>query len=60
VSLTNSAYRLSGTDPLAPVYEGTRRLVYRTISMGPALQRARRLGRLNIPRGRSHSAAVDK
>jgi GH15 family glucan-1,4-alpha-glucosidase len=60
VSLINSAYRLSGTDPLAPVYEGTRRIVDRAISMGPGLTRARRLGRINISRGQTAPTAVDK
>jgi GH15 family glucan-1,4-alpha-glucosidase len=53
VSLINSAFRLSGADPLAPVYEGTTRLVDHSISMQPALHRARSLGRIALKRGRS-------
>ena len=58
VSLINSAYRLSGTDPLAPVYEGTRRIVDRAIS-GPGMQRVRRLGRINVSH-RTRSEPVDQ
>jgi hypothetical protein len=59
VSFINTAYRLSGADPLAPVYEGTRRIVDRAISLGPGVQRARRLGRINITRGHASSTEVE-
>jgi GH15 family glucan-1,4-alpha-glucosidase len=61
VSLINSAYRLSGADPLAPIYEGTRRIVDRSLTTaGPGTQRVRHLGRMNISRGRASRTAVDK
>jgi hypothetical protein len=49
VSLINSAFRLSGSDPLAtPDYAGTH-LVADTMSM-PRLQRMKRLGRVAVRR----------
>jgi len=48
VSLVNSAFRLSGSDPLALVYEGSR-LVADTIS-APRLQRMKKLGRVAVRR----------
>jgi GH15 family glucan-1,4-alpha-glucosidase len=61
VSLINSAYRLSGADPLAPIYEGTRRIVDRSLTAaGPGTQRVRHFGRMNISRGRASRTAVDK
>jgi len=48
VSLINSAFRLSGSDPLALVYEGSR-LVADTIS-APRLQRMKKLGRVAVRR----------
>ncbi len=48
VSLINSAFRLSGTDPLALVYEGSR-LVRDTMS-APRLQRMKKLGRVAVRR----------
>jgi hypothetical protein len=44
VSLINSAFRLSGADPLAPLSESARTLDDRTIT-APAVQRLRRIGR---------------
>jgi GH15 family glucan-1,4-alpha-glucosidase len=56
VSLINSAFRLSGNDPLAPVYAGTRLIADQAISMAPALQRWKRLGRVGVARRRSGAA----
>ena len=53
VSLINSAFRLSGSDPLAPVYAGTRLIGDRAISMAPTMQRWKRLGRVGVARRRS-------
>jgi GH15 family glucan-1,4-alpha-glucosidase len=52
VSLTNSAFRLSGNDPLAPVYAGTRLIADQAISMAPTMQRWKRLGRVGVARRR--------
>ena len=47
VSLINSAFRLSGFDPLALVYEGARTVADRT---PPGLERIRKLGRVAVRR----------
>jgi len=56
VSLINSAFRLSGSDPLAPVYAGTRLIGDQAISMAPTMQRWKRLGRVGVARRRSGAA----
>ena len=47
VSLINSAFRLSGSDPLALVYEGPRTVAEHT---PPSLERIRKLGRVAVRR----------
>jgi GH15 family glucan-1,4-alpha-glucosidase len=53
VSLINSAYRLSGSDPLAPAPEGTRRIIDHPLLLGPGSKRTRRLPRANASSGRA-------
>ena len=55
VSLINSAFRLSGRDPLVPVDDGSRLIVDESITQWARLQRMKRLGRIAVRR-RSGSA----
>ena len=50
VSLINSAFRLSGSDPLAPIFGGSRLIADQTISQTARLQRMKRLGRVAVRR----------
>jgi GH15 family glucan-1,4-alpha-glucosidase len=62
VSLINSAYRLTGPDPLALAVERSRRVVDRSIFTGLGPKRARSLGHTNLTRGtvKADQAEADK
>ena len=54
VSLINSAFRLSGNDPLAPVLEHhTELTVDRSANITPVIQRMKRMGRVTAARRRA-------
>ena len=53
VSLINSAFRLSGNDPLAPVLEPKELTVDRSANIAPVIQRMKRMGRVTAARRRA-------
>ena len=58
VSLINSAFRLSGNDPLAPADERTRPLLLDKSSVTNPMQRMKSLGRVASARRRAGAAAL--
>jgi GH15 family glucan-1,4-alpha-glucosidase len=56
VSLINSAFRLSGNDPLAPVYGRKQLTVDKTANIAPVMQRMKRMGRVATARRRAGAA----
>ena len=50
VSLINSAFRLSGADPLAPADDGSRLIINESITQSARDKRLKRLGRLAVRR----------
>jgi hypothetical protein len=48
VSLINSAFRLSGTDPLAPADDGSRLVINESITQSARDKRMKRLGRMAV------------
>jgi hypothetical protein len=50
VSLINSAFRLSGSDPLIPVYEGTSTLSDPRPGLTPVMRRLKKAGRGSVKR----------
>ncbi len=50
VSLINSAFRLSGKDPLVPVYDGTTTLMDKPLTAETTMQRMKKLGRVTVKR----------
>jgi GH15 family glucan-1,4-alpha-glucosidase len=50
VSLINSAFRLTGTDPLTPVYEGTASLIDTRPGMTPVMRHLKKAGRGMVKR----------
>jgi GH15 family glucan-1,4-alpha-glucosidase len=53
VSLINSAFRLSGSDPLAPIYEEKALTIDKSPTMAPILQRMKKVGRVATARRRA-------
>jgi GH15 family glucan-1,4-alpha-glucosidase len=50
VSLINSAFRLSGKDPLVPVYDGSGTLADRQQQVSPIMQHLRKAGKVTVKR----------
>jgi hypothetical protein len=50
VSLINSAFRLSGTDPLTPADDGSRLVIHESVTQSARDKRVKRLGRMAVRR----------
>jgi GH15 family glucan-1,4-alpha-glucosidase len=50
VSLINSAFRLSGTDPLTPADDGSRLVIHESVTQSARDKRMKRLGRMAVRR----------